>query len=176
MSLRPLFLVLLLTPLLRADEAYTKSIQQWRADRVARLTTPDGWLTLIGRHQLALGDNSAGTAEDNSIKLAAGPPYLATVTLSADKHVTLLPAPASRLEVDGVPTQDKVELLYQGDKPTRVTFGTASFYVMQRGLSQEEAVQLLVNGFVKDVLQELPMEFAVEAQKLVAISLEGSVG
>jgi Fe-S cluster assembly protein SufB len=50
------------------------------------------------------------------------------------------------------------------------------FYVRQRGLSQEEAVQLLVNGFVKDVLQELPMEFAVEAQKLVAISLEGSVG
>ncbi len=50
------------------------------------------------------------------------------------------------------------------------------FYAMQRGLSQEEAVQLLVNGFVKVVLQELPMEFAVEAQKLVAISLEGSVG
>ena len=50
------------------------------------------------------------------------------------------------------------------------------FYAMQRGLSQEEAVQLLVNGFVKDVLQELPMEFAVEAQKLLGISLEGSVG
>jgi Fe-S cluster assembly protein SufB len=50
------------------------------------------------------------------------------------------------------------------------------FYVMQRGLSQEEAVALLVNGFVREVLQELPMEFAVEAQKLVAISLEGSVG
>ena len=50
------------------------------------------------------------------------------------------------------------------------------FYVRQRGLGEEEAVQLLVNGFVKDVLQELPMEFAVEAQKLVAISLEGSVG
>ncbi len=50
------------------------------------------------------------------------------------------------------------------------------FYVMQRGLNQEEAVQLLVNGFVKDVLQQLPMEFAVEAQKLVAVSLEGSVG
>ncbi|MBS0296203.1 MAG: Fe-S cluster assembly protein SufB [Proteobacteria bacterium] len=50
------------------------------------------------------------------------------------------------------------------------------FYAMQRGLSQEEAVALLVNGFVRDVLQQLPMEFAVEAQKLVAISLEGSVG
>ena len=50
------------------------------------------------------------------------------------------------------------------------------FYAMQRGLSQEEAVALVVNGFVKDVLQHLPMEFAVEAQKLIAISLEGSVG
>jgi Fe-S cluster assembly protein SufB len=50
------------------------------------------------------------------------------------------------------------------------------FYAMQRGLGQEEAVGLLVNGFVREVLQELPMEFAVEAQKLVAISLEGSVG
>jgi Fe-S cluster assembly protein SufB len=50
------------------------------------------------------------------------------------------------------------------------------FYCMQRGLSEEEAVALIVNGFVKDVLQQLPMEFAVEAQKLIAISLEGSVG
>ena len=50
------------------------------------------------------------------------------------------------------------------------------FYAQQRGLNQEEAVALLVGGFVREVLQELPMEFAVEAQKLVAISLEGSVG
>ena len=50
------------------------------------------------------------------------------------------------------------------------------FYCLQRGLSEEEAVALIVNGFVKDVLQHLPMEFAVEAQKLIAISLEGSVG
>ncbi len=50
------------------------------------------------------------------------------------------------------------------------------FYCMQRGLNAEEAVALLVNGFCRDVLQQLPMEFAVEAQKLVAISLEGSVG
>ena len=50
------------------------------------------------------------------------------------------------------------------------------FYCSQRGLSEEEAVALIVNGFCKDVLQHLPMEFAVEAQKLVTISLEGSVG
>ncbi len=50
------------------------------------------------------------------------------------------------------------------------------FYCQQRGLNSEEAVSLIVNGFCKEVLQQLPMEFAVEAQKLVGISLEGSVG
>jgi Fe-S cluster assembly protein SufB len=50
------------------------------------------------------------------------------------------------------------------------------FYCNQRGLSQEDAVALIVNGYAKEVLNQLPMEFAVEAQKLLAISLEGSVG
>ena len=50
------------------------------------------------------------------------------------------------------------------------------FYAMQRGLDQEAAVALIVNGFAREVLQQLPMEFAVEAQKLLGISLEGSVG
>ncbi|WP_340265660.1 Fe-S cluster assembly protein SufB [Sphingobium mellinum] len=50
------------------------------------------------------------------------------------------------------------------------------FYAMQRGLDTESAVSLIVNGFAKEVLQQLPMEFAVEAQKLLGISLEGSVG
>lgn len=50
------------------------------------------------------------------------------------------------------------------------------FYAQQRGLGTEEAVALIVNGFAKEVLQQLPMEFAVEAQKLLGISLEGSVG
>jgi Fe-S cluster assembly protein SufB len=50
------------------------------------------------------------------------------------------------------------------------------FYLRQRGLSQEDAVNLIVNGFCKEVFKQLPMEFAVEAQKLLAVSLEGSVG
>jgi len=50
------------------------------------------------------------------------------------------------------------------------------FYCRSRGLDEEEAVALVVNGFVKDVIQQLPMEFAVEAQKLISVSLEGSVG
>ena len=50
------------------------------------------------------------------------------------------------------------------------------FYCMQRGLSGEEAVALIVNGFVRDVLQQLPMEFMAETQKLIGVTLEGSVG
>ena len=50
------------------------------------------------------------------------------------------------------------------------------FYCRQRGLNEEEAVALVVNGFVRDVLQQLPMEFMAETQKLIGISLEGSVG
>ena len=50
------------------------------------------------------------------------------------------------------------------------------FYCLQRGITEEEAVTLIVNGFCREVMQQLPMEFAVEAQKLVGISLEGSVG
>ena len=50
------------------------------------------------------------------------------------------------------------------------------FYCRQRGLSEEDAVGMIVNGFCKEVFRELPMEFAVEAQKLLGLSLEGSVG
>ena len=50
------------------------------------------------------------------------------------------------------------------------------FYCRQRGISVEEAVGLIVNGYAREVMNKLPMEFAVEAQKLLTISLEGSVG
>jgi Fe-S cluster assembly protein SufB len=50
------------------------------------------------------------------------------------------------------------------------------FYCRQRGLSTEDAVNMIVSGFCKEVFRELPMEFAVEAQKLLGVSLEGSVG
>jgi Fe-S cluster assembly protein SufB len=50
------------------------------------------------------------------------------------------------------------------------------FYCMSRGIGEEEAVSLIVNGFCKEVMQHLPMEFAIEAAKLINISLEGSVG
>ena len=66
--------------------------------------------------------------------------------------------------------------LFEHEATTSKISEDVLFYCVQRGLRQEEAVGLVVNGFVKDVLQQLPMEFAVEAQKLISISLEGSVG
>jgi len=130
---RYLFLALLLGSTAFAQDEYVKSIETWRAARVARLTAPDSWLTLVGRHLLAPGANTVGTAPDNSIRLAVGPPYLATVTLAADRTVTLTPAPSALLEVDGVSAHRPAALDWQGAKPTRVTFGTANFYVMSRG-------------------------------------------
>jgi Fe-S cluster assembly protein SufB len=50
------------------------------------------------------------------------------------------------------------------------------FYCRQRGIPEEDAVGLIVNGYAREVLNQLPMEFAVEAQKLLQVSLEGSVG
>lgn len=133
MSPRHLLLTMLLVVPAIAQDDYTTSIETWRAARIARLTTPDGWLTLIGRHLLAPGANTVGTAGDNAIKLAAGPPYLGTVALAANRKVMLTPAPSALLEIDGQPVLRPTELVFQGDKPTRVTFGTANFYVMPRG-------------------------------------------
>ena len=73
----------------------------------------------------------------------------------------------------------------QSDNPTAIIEHEATtskisedqlFYCLQRGIDQEKAIGLIVNGYAKEVLNQLPMEFAVEAQKLLAISLEGSVG
>jgi Fe-S cluster assembly protein SufB len=50
------------------------------------------------------------------------------------------------------------------------------FYCAQRGINEEDAISLIVNGFCRDVFKELPMEFAMEAQQLMEVSLEGSVG
>jgi Fe-S cluster assembly protein SufB len=68
------------------------------------------------------------------------------------------------------------ETVFEHEATTSKISEDQLFYCQPRGLSDEEATALIVNGFVRDVLQQLPMEFAVEAQKLIAISLEGSVG
>jgi Fe-S cluster assembly protein SufB len=66
--------------------------------------------------------------------------------------------------------------IFEHEATTSKISGDQLFYCMQRGMSAEEATAVIVNGFVRDVLQQLPMEFMAETQKLIGISLEGSVG
>ena len=85
--------------------------------------------------------------------------HLRTMHMSSDDVIVAMKVAFDRLKNFGILNPEEVDVVAR-----------------RRGLSAEEATALVVNGFVKDVLQQLPMEFAVEAQKLVAISLEGSVG
>ncbi|MDB6113757.1 MAG: hypothetical protein JWQ62_702 [Lacunisphaera sp.] len=128
---RLLLLALTLSGSAPAPDDYARSIETERAARVARLTAPTGWLTVVGLHWLRPGDNSVGTAADNTITLAGGPPYLGTVTLAADGKVTFTPSAGALVQIDGAP--GPAELRYQGEgKPSLVTSGTLSFFVIQR--------------------------------------------
>ena len=111
--------------------AYTKEIETWRAQRVARLTTPDGWLTLIGLHFLNQGDNTIGSAKDNDIVFAKGPAHLGTVTLAADGGLKIALAADSDARLDGKPAMAG-ELKWNGRRPTIVTVGTLIFFVIDR--------------------------------------------
>jgi uncharacterized protein len=113
---------------------YGQQVEAARAERVAELTKPDGWLTLIGLHFLQLGANTIGRANDNQIVLAAGPSHLGTAALSADGKVTFAPAPGADAKIDGQ-TVGVVDLRVEDDdaKPTVVTSGTVSFFLIKRG-------------------------------------------
>ncbi len=121
--------LLALTPVLADD--YASSIETWRAGRLSRLTKPDGWLALIGRHPLEHGTWSVGSGADNTIRLAAGPARLGTVTYAADGKVSFALAEGAVATIDRT-TARSAELDYQSDKPTYVRAGTVNFYVMDR--------------------------------------------
>jgi hypothetical protein len=116
-------------------DPYTRQIEQWRADRVARLTAPDGWLSLIGLEWLHPGANRVGSADDNDIVLKAGPAHLGTVTLTADGGLRIALAQDAGATIDGKPATDAVLVddMHAGAAgPTVVRFGSASFYVIDR--------------------------------------------
>jgi uncharacterized protein len=119
-----------------AQDAYQQSIEKWRADRVARLTSPDGWLSLTGLEWLQQGANKVGSAPDNDVVLQAGPAHLGVVTLdkSGQVHITL--AEGGGATIDGKPVSEAAlidDVHATGNaSPTTVVFGTASFYVIDR--------------------------------------------
>ncbi len=112
---------------------YEDELNAERAARVQRLTAPDGWLSLIGLHFLASGDNTVGSAPDNQVVLAAGPARLGNVAVDASGRARLQVTPGVEVRVNGAPVL-AAEL---GDgrtgRPVTATCGTVSFFVIERG-------------------------------------------
>jgi uncharacterized protein (DUF1684 family) len=114
---------------------YRHQVEQWRADRVTRLTAPSGWLSLIALEWLQPGDNRIGSAADNDIVVAAMPAHLGVVSLRADGSVHLALAAGSAALIDGKPLREAVlvdDALAGEGAPTVVSLGTLSFLVIDR--------------------------------------------
>ena len=112
---------------------YSREIEQWRAQRIARLTAADGWLSLIGLHWLEPGPNTLGSAADNAIVLAKAPPHLGMIDWRADGSLVLQLKPGSGARVDG---EAKSQAILRDDRdanPTGVSFGSINFVVIDRG-------------------------------------------
>lgn len=119
-----------------SSAAYTQEISQLRAARIARLTAPSGWLSLVGLEWLKVGDNRVGRAADNDIVLTTGPAHLGTVTQGRDGALHIALTKDSGGLINGKP-QDGAALVDDAHAtktvdPTLVTFGTANFYVIDR--------------------------------------------
>lgn len=117
-------------------DAYQQSIEQWRTARVARLTAPDGWLSLIGLEWLQEGANKVGTASDNDIILQAGPAHLGVITLdkSGQLHIKLDKNSGATIDGKSVEEATLIDDAHASGNasPTKVSFGEANFYVIDR--------------------------------------------
>lgn len=103
--------------------AFVKEQQDWRAERLARLTKPDGWASLIGLHSLEPGPHRLGSAEDNGIRLAMGPARLGVLTVKGDA-LTFVPERGVKVAIDDVPVQGSVNLRddTQPEGPSVISF------------------------------------------------------
>ena len=116
-------------------DSYKQGIEQWHAGRVARLTAPDGWLSLVGLEWLKPGVNRIGSAADNDIVLKAWPAHLGVVTLADDGTMQITLTGHIGALIDGKPAQQAslIDDAHAGDAtPTTVSVGTTSFYVIDR--------------------------------------------
>ena len=135
MRLTLLLLVLLIAglPAAQAADAYTQSIEQWRAERIGSLKKPDGWLSYAGSGIVNPGKSTIGTASDNTIVLPRGPAHLGTLILDGKGKATFRAARGSDARIDGKPVKGAVKLQdnAEGAKPTRIDIGDAWFYIVR---------------------------------------------
>jgi uncharacterized protein (DUF1684 family) len=147
--------------------SYESQIQAWRTQRVERLKSPNGWLSLIGLEWLKEGKNTIGSDRKNDIVLTAGPAHLGVVTLAKGK-ATIVLDPKSGATIDGKP-QKSAELLDDShEKPTTVAFGTASFYLIDRngkkGLRVKDTAAKTRKNFVGIDYYPIDPKWRVEAK------------
>lgn len=115
----------------KPDDAYARSIHEWRQQRLRNLQKPDGWLTLVGLHWLRPGTQSLGSAPDNDIMLAVGPPHLGSITLHGKEvHLHLTDAAAAR--IDGAQREQATLRSDQQPNPSTVAFTRGSLSLIER--------------------------------------------
>ncbi len=116
------------------DPAYLAEVEAWRADRLARLTADDGWLTLTGLFWLEPGDNPLGSAADNAVVLPdPGLPAVAgRLVLAADGSVTAIAEPGAGLLINGEPIGERVLATDASGAPDVVTAGRVRFFIIDR--------------------------------------------
>jgi len=114
------------------DKNYQQEIERWHAQRIARLTAPDGWLSLVGLEWLEPGTNRIGSAGDNDIVLAKAPAHLGTITWADDNSLSITLDAANGVTIDGI-AQDRAVLRDDSRAdPTTVAFGSVSFIAIDR--------------------------------------------
>ena len=151
LSYRAILWHALSSPLACAD-GYTAEVEEWRSGRLARLTAPDGWLSLVGYHWLKQGANTVGSAADNDIVLANAPAHLGTMTWTSDGKVSVELQPDSKALIDGKAELASVLIDDSDDKPTVISFGTTSVYLISRadrkGLRIKDSAAAARTGFL----------------------------
>ncbi len=119
-----------------AHASYVHRINQWRAARVAKLTAPNGWLSLVALDWLHKGINRIGSAGNNDIVFKRVPAHLGSVTWAPDGTLHLKLAPHRHVSVDGKKVTSAMLVddtqVKKGIMPTKVSFGNISFYVIDR--------------------------------------------
>jgi uncharacterized protein (DUF1684 family) len=110
----------------------TAGVEQWRAERLASLTAPEGWLSLVALKWLNPGPNTVGSAPDNSVVIPVGPQHLGKVTWGGDGKVTIEPTIDSEVLINGKKSESSILVDDSNENPTRVSFGTALFYLVDR--------------------------------------------
>ncbi len=113
------------------DDGYMKEIETWRAQRVERLKSEDGWLSLVGLDWLKQGVNKIGSAKDNDIVIAKAPAHLGTIEWKGGKVAITLAADSGAM-IDGKPSTSAELLDDSHEKPTTISFDSVRFYLIDR--------------------------------------------